>query len=97
MYNVVVDLAILPDQVAAFIATTVENIRASRSEPGFVGFELVQTHDDPTRFFFYESWKDLAAFQSHQQTAHYLRWREAAQPMMARPRNSVKCTRIEID
>lgn len=44
---------------------------ASAAEPGCRMFIVHQAQDDPTRFFLYEQYDDQAAFEAHQQTAHF--------------------------
>ena len=42
------------------------------------------------RFSLYEVYVDEQAFRAHQQTAHYLAWKERVAPMMAASRVGVK-------
>lgn len=43
----------------------------AQREPGVQAFQIHQSAEDPHRFFFYEVFKDEAAFADHQQTAHF--------------------------
>jgi (4S)-4-hydroxy-5-phosphonooxypentane-2,3-dione isomerase len=79
-----------PDAVDAFAAATLENARASVQEPGVVRFDVVQEDDDPTRFVLVEIYRTAADPAHHKETAHYLRWRDAVESMMAEPRRSVR-------
>ena len=79
-----------PDAVEAFSAATLENARNSLQEPGIVRFDVIQQDDDPTRFVLVEIYRGAADPARHKETAHYLAWREAVEPMMAEPRRSVK-------
>ena len=79
-----------PDDVAAFTTTTLENARNSVQEPGVVRFDVIQQDDDPTRFVLLEIYRTPADPARHKETAHYLTWRNAVEPMMAEPRRSVK-------
>jgi quinol monooxygenase YgiN len=75
----------------------VENARQSLTEPGIARFDVVQEADSPARFVLVEAYRDDLAPAAHKETAHYLRWREAVEPMMAEPRRSVKYREIHPD
>ncbi len=94
MYVVVVNVNVKPEAVAAFIAATQDNHRGTRGEPGNVRFDVLRRNDDGNRFVFYEVYHDEAGFTAHQQTAHYLTWKETVAPMMAEPRSSQKCASL---
>lgn len=86
MHVVTVRIQILPEHVAAFIAATADNHAGTRGEPGNLRFDVLRAVDDPNRVLLYEVYRDQAALRAHQQTAHYLRWRETVAPWMAVPR-----------
>ncbi len=90
MYVVCVTVFVLPQHVEAFKAATFDNARGTRREPGNVRFDVLQREDDPTRFLLYEAYRTPGDFTAHQQTAHYLRFKEAAAPWMAEPRVGVR-------
>ncbi len=92
MYAVCVQIQVIPEHVEAFIAATLANARGTRGEPGNRRFDVLHHNDDGTRFFLYEIYVDEAGFRAHQQTAHYLAWRDAVAPMMAAPRIGAKYT-----
>lgn len=48
---------------------------ASQKEPGCIKFDLHQSIEDDT-FFFYEVWRDAQAIEEHIQMEHYLAYRE---------------------
>lgn len=77
-------------QVDAFREATLDNARHSVQEAGVVRFDVLQQSDDPTRFVLMEVYRDDEAPSAHKQTAHYARWRDAVEPMMAEPRRSTK-------
>jgi (4S)-4-hydroxy-5-phosphonooxypentane-2,3-dione isomerase len=95
MLIVHVDIHVKPDTIDAFIAATLANARASRAEPGVARFELIQQHDDPTRFLLIEHYRTAEAPAAHKATAHYATWRDAVEPMMARARSSAKYRDVE--
>ncbi len=84
-----VDIAVLPDRVADFLAATVANATASVREPGVVRFDVVTDRSDPTHVVLVEVYRDASAPAAHKQTAHYGIWRDTVAEMMARPRTSV--------
>src|SRR4051794_15861244 len=94
MYVVVVNVHVKPEDVSAFISATGENARETRTEPGNARFDVLRRKDDPNRFVFYEAYYDESGFTAHQQTTHYLTWKEAVAPMMAEPRSPQKYTSV---
>ncbi len=90
MLIVHVHVHVKPDTVDAFRAATLENARQSIREPGIVRFDVVQQQDDPTRWVLVEIYRDGDSPAAHKATAHYARWRDLVEPMMAEPRRSVK-------
>lgn len=78
------------EAVDPFITATRENARNSVREPGVVRFDVIQQEDDPTRFVLVEVYRSPDDPARHKATAHYAAWRDAAEPMMAEPRRSVK-------
>ncbi len=90
MYVVCVTVHVVPERVHSFIEATLENARESRKEPGNVRFDVLQAEEDPARFFLYEVYRGKEDFLSHQQTPHYLQWKEIVAPWMAVPRQGVR-------
>lgn len=43
----------------------------AQGEPGVLAFQIHQSLADPGKFFFYEVFRDEAAFADHQQTEHF--------------------------
>jgi autoinducer 2-degrading protein len=81
-----VDIAVVPDQVAAFLAATEANATASRREPGVLRFDVLTDRDEPAHVALVEVYRDQSAADAHKETEHYRAWNEAVAPMMARPR-----------
>ncbi len=90
MLIVQVFVHVRPDSVDAFLAATLDNARHSVGEPGVVRFDVIQQDDDPTRFSLIEIYRDGDAPAAHKATAHYARWRDTVEPMMAEPRSNTK-------
>jgi (4S)-4-hydroxy-5-phosphonooxypentane-2,3-dione isomerase len=85
-----VDIAVVPDQLDAFLAATQENAVASRDEPGIVRFDVLSDRADPTHVVLVEIYRDEAAAAAHKDTSHYQRWRDTVAAMMARPREATR-------
>lgn len=94
MLIVQVFVHVKPEQVDAFKAATLDNATHSVQEPGIARFDVLQQADDPTRFTLIEAYTTADAPAAHKATAHYARWRDAVEPMMAEPRRSVKYTDV---
>jgi (4S)-4-hydroxy-5-phosphonooxypentane-2,3-dione isomerase len=92
-----VDVAVVPDQLDAFLAATQQNAVASRDEPGIVRFDLLSDRADPTHVVLVEIYRDDAAAAAHKDTAHYQRWRHTVAPMMARPREATRYVNVSPD
>lgn len=90
MYVVAVTIFVKPDFTQPFIEATLDNARNTRLEPGNLRFDVLAAEDDPTRFMLYEVYREREDFAKHQQTPHYLRWRDAVTDWMAQPRVGVK-------
>lgn len=87
-----VQVRVRPEFVAAFLAATLDNARHSLEERGIARFDVLQERDDPTRFVLVEAYRSDDAPTAHKGTAHYARWRDTVEPMMAEPRVSRKLT-----
>jgi autoinducer 2-degrading protein len=90
MYVVCVTVHVKPPLVEQFIQATLENARHTRQEPGNLRFDVLQAEADPARFLLYEAYKSKGDFTRHQQTEHYLGWKQAVADWMAQPRQGVK-------
>lgn len=90
MYVVSVTVFVQPDRARDFIDATLENGRHTRREAGNVRFDILQCVDPTTRFLLYEVYRTPDDFKAHQQTQHYLKWRETVADWMAQPRQGVK-------
>jgi len=89
MYIVHVFVHVKPDFVTAFMAAALDNAQNSVQEPGVARFDVIQQADDPTRFVLVEVYRTAADAAKHKETAHYNRWRELAEPLMAEPRSRI--------
>ena len=90
MYVVCVSVRVRPEFDEPFVGATLENARNTRKEPGNLRFDVLRREDDPHRFFLYEVYRDKEGFARHQQTDHYLRWRDTVKDWMAESRVGLK-------
>jgi len=86
MHIIHVHIHVEPQHVDTFQQISLENARHSLQEPGVARFDVIQQADDPTRFVLVEIYRSEQDVERHKQTAHYARWRELAEPLMAEPR-----------
>ena len=92
MFIVHVHVRVNQDDVDAFRTATLRNASASRQEAGVARFDVIQRQDDPTRFVLVEVYRSASDPGLHKETAHYQKWRDTVESMMAEPRSSVKYT-----
>ena len=89
MHIVLVHVHVKPESLAEFTDAIQDNARNSIQEPGIARFDILQSNDDPTRFILVEVYRTPEDAKKHKETAHYLRWREHVENMMAEPRQGV--------
>ena len=68
MFVLQVNIKIKPDSVDAFMTRLAENAREARKEPGCRQFEVLVDPRDHTSVMLYECYKDVDAFEAHQQS-----------------------------
>ena len=79
----VVHMKIKPDCVDKVMPLLLENARCARQdEPGCLQFDVLGDPSDRTRYMLYEVYKDEAAFEAHQQSAHFKRYMEQGVPLL---------------
>ena len=90
MYIVHVFVHVKDDKVEAFREASLENARNSVLEPGVARFDVLQQQDDSTRFLLVEVYRSPEDPARHKETAHYKKWRDTVEDMMAGPRTALK-------
>jgi quinol monooxygenase YgiN len=60
-----------PGEVEALTGIIRKFLPQAQAEPGVLAFQIHQSLEDPQKFFFYEVFKDEAAFAEHSQSAHF--------------------------
>lgn len=94
MHIVLVYVHVKPEFVEAFEQATIDNSLNSVKEPGVARFDVIRQQDDAARFVLVEVYRGPEAVAAHKQTAHYARWRDTVEPMMAEPRTAVKYSNV---
>lgn len=75
-----------PGCEAAFIKASMENAQASSKEAGVLRFDVLREEGDPSRFVLFEAYRDAEAPARHKESAHYARWRDTVEPILAEAR-----------
>jgi autoinducer 2-degrading protein len=92
MYALIVSLKVKPDLRDKFLAAAEDDSTTSvRDEPGCLRFDVLQDQADQNHFFFYEVYRDEAAFEAHGKAPHFARWRAAAAEVLAEPAGRHTC------
>ena len=94
MLVVHVHVRVRPGQAGDFLAASMDNARASLTEPGVLRFDVIQDQDDPDHVVLVEVYRDGDASAAHKQTAHYATWRDRVADMLAEPRRSEKYSAV---
>ncbi|HZN63817.1 MAG TPA: antibiotic biosynthesis monooxygenase [Tepidisphaeraceae bacterium] len=94
MYVVAVTVHVKPPFVRQFIEAILDNARNTRREPGNVRFDVLQAEEDSNRFLLYEVYRRKEDFAKHQQTEHYLRFKNGVADWMAQPRQGVRHDKV---
>src|ERR1700724_721436 len=95
MFALVVFLKVKPDSREKFLAAAQDDsICSVRDEPGCLRFDVLQDQADANHFFFYEVYRDEAAFHAHGQAEHFSRWRAVAAEVLAEPTAVTRCTTL---
>ena len=97
MFIVHVHVHVKAEYVEAFCSATKENARNSLREPGVARFDVGQGQDDETRFVLVEVYRTAEDAGRHKETAHYAKWRDEVESMMAEPRQSFKYDNVYPD
>jgi (4S)-4-hydroxy-5-phosphonooxypentane-2,3-dione isomerase len=83
-----------PEHVEAFRQASLENARDSLKEPGVARFDLIQEVEDPTRFALLEVYRTEADPPRHKETAHYAKWRDTVESLLAEPRRRTRYVNV---
>jgi autoinducer 2-degrading protein len=62
-----------------------KNAQCSRKEAGVLSFEVMRKKESPGEFLLIEMYKSPEDQVAHRNTAHYLEFKEKADPLLAEP------------
>ena len=102
MYHVCVICKVKPGQSDSYLAALKKNREGSLQEPGCVRWDVLRQaapiiENEPETIFLYETYQDEEAFKFHQQTPHYLEFREIVEEMQAEPRQGSRYVTVFSD
>ena len=72
----VIHVQVKADALDAFKKAIGHNAAGSRLEPGCYRFDVTQDQEDPTKFVFYEAYKNADAVAAHRASPHFHVWNE---------------------
>jgi len=82
MYSIFVTINIKAEHINEFTEASFGDAQGSvRDESGCFRFDIHQDAEVPSRFHLYEVYRDEAAFNTHLETPHFLKWRNKVTPM----------------
>ena len=86
MYVILVQLKVKEDRIEEFLKITLNNAENARKEAGCLRFDVHRNEVETNRFIFYEVYRKPEDHKAHQETAHYLSWRDNVPSLLAEPR-----------
>jgi quinol monooxygenase YgiN len=87
MHIVIVSIHVKDDRAGDFLTMTQRNVRETLKEPGVRRFDFLRESVEPTRFLLIEVYDTVEDHTLHKATAHYRRWAEEVEPVLASPRS----------
>jgi (4S)-4-hydroxy-5-phosphonooxypentane-2,3-dione isomerase len=94
MLAIWVKLRIKPDKRQRFLdAIEVDALGSEKDEPGCLRFNVLQDATDENTYYFYEVYKDQAAYEAHRGMPHYQVWADAADTL-AGPTELTRCAPV---
>src|SRR5450759_7696 len=86
MHVIVATLRIKPEFRERFMEAMLDDARGSvENERGCFQFSVTQDKTDPNRIVLFEVYRDEAAFDTHKQAPHFVRWNESVKDCFAAP------------
>ena len=83
MYAIFGVINVKPEHVRAFTEATIRVSRGTvRDEPGVVQYHILADADTPSRFYFFEIFRDEAAAEAHWETENFKTWRATVEDML---------------
>jgi quinol monooxygenase YgiN len=96
MFIVLVQLQVKADLLDEFKMAILKNADLSvQRDPGCVRFDVLQHHDDPTRWFLYEVYDNEQAWLDHRKAEHFLAFMEVGNRAIV-TREATKLTGVNV-
>lgn len=95
MIIICVTCQVKPGRGQQFLEAALRDREGTRKEAGNIRFDILQgatpaNEGEPEQFFLFEIYHSAEDFAAHQQTPHFLLFREETADLMAVPRTSVR-------
>jgi autoinducer 2-degrading protein len=85
MFAIFVTIEVKPEHVNEFTEATLIEARGTvAGEPGVFQFHMMIGEDRPNVFYFFEVFKDVEAWKTHQETENFKVWRAKVDHMYAK-------------
>lgn len=84
MITILATFAVKPECAASFKELAAVCIAASREEDGNVDYHFYGSMNDSSKFFFVEVWRDKAAIEAHNDSAHFKAFVQAFTSLLAK-------------
>ncbi|MDQ0246283.1 quinol monooxygenase YgiN [Bacillus fengqiuensis] len=78
-------LKIDPTQRTEFLELAKQVMGPSQAEEGNISYDFYQNPEQPNQFVFVEKWKDHAAIQQHEETAHFKKFVSDVEQYLVEP------------
>ncbi|MEW4282290.1 putative quinol monooxygenase [Priestia koreensis] len=78
-------MTVRPEKREEFIKNVTEVIEASRKEEGNISYMLTTKVENENEFVMLEEWKDQAAIEAHNTSAHFQKFAGSAKEFLAAP------------
>ncbi|MDR2587699.1 MAG: antibiotic biosynthesis monooxygenase [Coriobacteriales bacterium] len=85
MYQIYAKFTIKDGSAEEVLAILDELITETRKEPGNISYQLFQSVENPAILTVFEQWKDQAAIDAHNASAHFNKALPALAPFQAAP------------
>lgn len=78
-----VQVKVKPDHREDFITVALNDVLASRQQPGCAKFNVSESVDERNTFTLYEEWQTQADFDAYKNSAHFKQMGEQLMPLFA--------------
>ena len=89
MIVIAVEFEVEPEHADAFRQRVLGHAANSMQEPGCTRFDVAEDTEQPGRFFLWESYVDMAAFDHHKAQHYLAEFRDAVDPIVRKRQVSI--------